>query len=109
EDLIRAASLRNASTWMPQEAGGAASSEFLEQIEAVVTIDTRKDPSDPRPLELVNKTNQFNLNGRRFTESEWRTLLEDPQSFVWTVSYTDKFGPLGKIAVLAGRRAESAP
>jgi len=109
EDLIRAASLRNASTWAPEETGSAASSAFLEQIEAVVTIDTRKDPSDPRPLELVNKTNQFNLNGRRYTESEWRTLLEDPHSFVWTVSYTDKFGPLGNIAVLAGRRAQPAP
>ncbi len=32
---------------------------------------------DTRILELINKTNQFNLNGVRYTESEWRNSLED--------------------------------
>ena len=30
--------------------------------------------AEPRVLELVNKTNQFNLNGRRYTEADWRKL-----------------------------------
>jgi FkbH-like protein len=53
----------------------------------------------------VNKTNQFNLNGIRYTEAEWRQSLQNPGSFVAVVSYRDKFGPLGKIAVLRGERA----
>ncbi len=61
------------------------------------------DP-DPRALELINKTNQFNLNGRRFTESEWQAHLRRPGAFLYVVAYKDKFGPLGKIAVIAGRR-----
>jgi FkbH-like protein len=59
---------------------------------------------DPRALELVNKTNQFNLNGKRYTEAAWQNYLRDPASFLLIASYTDKFGPLGKIAVLAGRQ-----
>jgi len=58
-------------------------------------------------LELVNKTNQFNLNGRRYTEVEWRKQLEQPCGFAMAVSYEDKFGPLGKIAVLCGRHQDN--
>jgi FkbH-like protein len=57
---------------------------------------------DPRVLELINKTNQFNLNGIRYSEAEWRERLASPGSEVAAISYQDKFGPLGRIAVLAG-------
>jgi FkbH-like protein len=49
---------------------------------------------------LINKTNQFNLNGGRVSEGDWNRYLEDSRNVTMTVSYEDKFGPLGKIAVL---------
>jgi FkbH-like protein len=107
EDRIRAASLRAAAGVSTETA--AASTDFLEKAEGVITFDSGKNPHDPRPLELINKTNQFNLNGRRITEAEWRTLLENPDSFTFTVSYQDRFGPLGKIAVVAGTVKNSVP
>ena len=55
-------------------------------------------------MELINKTNQFNLNGRRYTDAEWLESLADSDSFVMSVSYEDKFGPLGKIAAVQGHR-----
>jgi FkbH-like protein len=58
---------------------------------------------DPRALELINKTNQFNLNGARFNESAWISHLQDPAAFLVVVDYEDKFGPLGKIAVITGK------
>src|SRR5262249_340394 len=61
-----------------------------------------------RPLELINKTNQFNLNGVRISEGEWQRDLEDPRTILAVVSYADKFGPLGKIAVLVGRKDEDS-
>ncbi len=69
----------------------------------MIELDLHKRP-DPRALELVNKTNQWNLNGRRETEGDWRARLDDPDTFVLVVSYRDKYGPLGKIAVVRGRR-----
>jgi FkbH-like protein len=104
EDRIRSQSLRRAQP--PKEGANqeAVSSEFLHTIGAEIALDFRKDPNDSRAYELLNKTNQFNLNGRRLTEQEWRLIGEDPRSFVVTVSYQDKFGPLGKIAVLTGRK-----
>ena len=47
----------------------------------------------------MNKTNQFNLNGRRWAEADWHKEARSDQSLIVTVSYEDKFGPLGTIAV----------
>jgi FkbH-like protein len=56
-------------------------------------------------LELINKTNQFNLNGGRVEAGAWQRFLARDDSFVLGVSYGDRFGPLGTIGVVAGTRA----
>jgi FkbH-like protein len=107
EDRLRLQSIRqNAEFQQVVEQGGAAPEAFLEQLNAIVTLDFRLPSTDPRVLELVDKTNQFNLNGIRFSEADWQTALEQPGAFLVAVSYEDKFGQLGKIAVLQGRQRD---
>ncbi len=104
EDAIRRECLRRATPVLESmEGSGASSDRFLQEAEAELTLDFTKDPEDPRAWELVNKTNQFNLNGRRYTERLWREYLHQVDTFLLRVAYKDKFGPLGTIAVLAGR------
>jgi FkbH-like protein len=106
EDAIRQLSVRTAEQFRAENADGNISSEdFLRKAEAEVTLDFRKQPLDPRALELVNKTNQFNLNGRRWGDAEWLTYTQDPGTILVLASYRDKYGPLGKISVLAGRKS----
>jgi FkbH-like protein len=106
EDSIRVESIRRSHAGMAvQEAANATPTGFLEQAEAEMIFNFSKSPLDPRALELVNKTNQFNLNGKRYTEASWHNYILDPESFLLLVSYTDKYGPLGKIAVVAGRQS----
>jgi FkbH-like protein len=104
EDGLRAASLRaNAELQHGMEqASPGAMGDFLRQIDGKLTLSSQKLPLDSRSLELVNKTNQFNLNGRRFQEAEWQNRLNAPEAVFLAVSYRDKYGPLGKIAVIAG-------
>ena len=105
EDRIRAASIRNAAALRRSaEDGAEVLDEFLATADARVAFAHAKEPADPRALELINKTNQFNLNGRRITESEWASYRGRDDTSVMVISYDDKFGPLGKIAVLAGRK-----
>jgi FkbH-like protein len=106
EDAIRLETIRRAATVPPfvSEDSSESANTFLEQAEAQLTLSLIKDPPDPRALELVNKTNQFNLNGRRFTEAGWRDYLKIPNTFLMIAAYRDKYGPLGKIAVIAGRQ-----
>ncbi|HUI83767.1 MAG TPA: HAD-IIIC family phosphatase [Candidatus Binatia bacterium] len=101
DDALRLESIRRSAAFHEQASGGAAPESFLQQIGATITFDFAA--TEPRVLELVNKTNQFNLNGRRYTEADWRKLLSAPGAVWVAVSYEDRFGPLGTIAVVAGR------
>lgn len=101
DDALRLESLRSGAGFR-SEAGASDPEAFLAGLEAEVGLDFRRPPPDARPLELVNKTNQFNLNGRRLGEAEWQRRLGDAGRFLLVASYTDRFGPLGRIAVLEG-------
>ena len=108
EDRFRLTSIRAAAGFLQDYSQGSRQDEFLSQAEGTLTIQFNPPLTDSRVLELVNKTNQFNLNGVRYTEAEWRRYFDPQDSFLLLVSYKDKYGPLGKIAVLAGQREEQA-
>ena len=99
EDRLRMKSLRAVSELADDEVD---SDSFLAKAEAEMTLEWNS--FDERSLQLINKTNQFNLNGVRLDEAEWRERSSDTESILLGVSYTDKFSPLGKISVLLGRQ-----
>jgi FkbH-like protein len=103
EDALRRDSLRAGEAFRTSRGTGAIPDSFLQDAAATLTLQFVGAHPDPRALELVNKTNQFNLNGRRCTEGAWLSYVQDPGTILMEGSYKDKFGPLGKIAVLAGR------
>lgn len=110
DDALRLRSIRDASVWRDApQSPGSLSDEFLKTAEACMVFESAQQNEDARAFELVNKANQFNLNGKRFSESEWRNFFNDPAAFVLTVSYKDKFGPLGKIAVITGKTRGDKP
>jgi FkbH-like protein len=107
EDEFRLRSIRDANVLRKPPVGTPDSlDEFLSHVEAKIHFTFGKSPEDPRAFELINKTNQFNLNGVRFNESAWVNCLKDPAAFLVVVSYEDKYGPLGKIAVIMGNAAD---
>ncbi len=109
EDRLRMQSIRSsAEIRQPADDNAAGFSDaLLEGAEAEVTLKLRKDLNDTRAFELINKTNQFNLNGKRVTEAAWAKYLREPNTFMLTASYKDRFGTLGKIAVMTGHVEES--
>lgn len=110
EDAIRAASLRRAAEFESGAASEPSGSleDFLARVEAEITFAPVDAETEARAFELINKTNQFNINGARLSESEFRAALGRPGAVSLVVSYKDKFGPLGKIAVLLGRAEDAA-
>ena len=104
EDSIRLKSIRGAGVLRESlEATGGSLDDFLQSADASIRFTFGKSAADSRAFELLNKTNQFNLNGKRLSDAAWKTYLNDPATLLMTASYEDKFGPLGKIAVLLGR------
>jgi FkbH-like protein len=56
----------------------------------------------PRIVQLINKTNQFNLTTRRVTDEEIAALIEDNRALTLQVRLTDTFGDNGIIAIVIG-------
>ncbi len=56
----------------------------------------------PRIVQLVNKTNQFNLTTRRITSEEAQAILDDPRALSLQIRLVDRFGDNGIISIIAG-------
>ena len=55
-----------------------------------------------RIVQLINKTNQFNLTTRRYTEEEVLAVMADPRAFGLQLRLIDRFGDNGVIAIVIG-------
>jgi FkbH-like protein len=55
-----------------------------------------------RIVQLINKTNQFNLTTRRVADEEIAALIEDDRALTLQIRLTDTFGDNGIIAIVAG-------
>jgi FkbH-like protein len=104
EDRGRVASLRQSQAFHQTAATSTTLDGVLQSAEGQVSFLYRKTPVDKRALELVNKTNQFNLNGVRYTEALWSSQLAQDGHWLQIAEYQDRFARLGKISVVAGHR-----
>jgi FkbH-like protein len=57
-----------------------------------------------RTTQLINKTNQFNLTTRRYSEDEVAAVMNDPAAFGLQLRLLDRFGDNGIIGIVIGRR-----
>ena len=56
-----------------------------------------------RVVQLINKSNQFNLTTRRYTEEDVLAVMDDPRAFGLQLRLLDRFGDNGVIAIVIGR------
>jgi FkbH-like protein len=61
-----------------------------------------------RIVQLINKTNQFNLTTRRYTEKQVSDLMADPNALALQIRLIDTFGDNGVVAIVIGRLAGDA-
>ena len=70
---------------------------------------TRFDPvGAPRIVQLINKTNQFNLTTRRTTPEAIAGLVADDTALTLQLRLLDRFGDNGIIAIVHGHRDDEA-
>ena len=79
--------------------------EYLKSLEMKLTIREITEEDIPRAAQLTQKTNQFNLTARRYTESDIRRMKADENYRIWIGELEDKFGSYGKV-ILAIVRLE---
>jgi HAD-superfamily phosphatase, subfamily IIIC/FkbH-like domain len=81
------------------ESGGDLT-DYLRGLQMRVTIASATDFTLPRIAQLINKTNQFNVTTRRYTEAEVRALAADRDHWrIYSVHVSDRFGDSGLTGV----------
>ena len=68
--------------------------DFLRSLDIRMTIEQANDFNIPRIAQMTQKTNQFNLTTRRYTETDIRRFLEEGWK-IWCLCVADKFGDNG--------------
>ena len=68
--------------------------DFLKSLEMQLTIKPASELSIPRIAQMTQKTNQFNLTTRRYSEADINKLLSD-NARIYTLSVSDRFGDNG--------------
>jgi FkbH-like protein len=104
EDRDRAAYYQgNAQRAASLEASGDMDS-YLASLDMVCTIAPVDPVSRPRVAQLINKSNQFNLTTRRYSEAEVAAAEADPRRHAVQVRLVDTFGDNGIISVIIADR-----
>ena len=71
--------------------------DFLKSLEMEIEIKEANSFSIPRIAQLTQKTNQFNMTTRRYSEGDIISYNNSPNSFVFSVASKDRFGDNGII------------
>ncbi len=77
--------------------------QYLASLNMEITFQPFNETGRARIAQLINKSNQFNLTTRRYTEAEVAELESDPNCLTMQVRLTDTFGDNGMISVIICR------
>ena len=100
EDGLRLRSIRSAGAFRENARRSALNlDDFLARAQGEVEFVSTNAVSE-RALELINKTNQFNLNGRRVGRARLERALGEGVARLITASYKDRYGPLGVVVAI---------
>lgn len=97
EDQDRTAMYRRRLAGLvPSDAEGGDVGAFLRGLSMRLEIHDRSTGNRDRAVRLINKTNQFNVNGRRFTDAEIAEILA-AGGRLYTATLADRTGLHGEI------------
>ena len=103
EDLNRGEQYRQQAR-RAMAAKTASIEEFYRSLQMRVIIAPATSATMPRVAQLTQKTNQFNLTTRRYTEADIATMAAGPDSAVYCLELDDCFGRNGIVGVVILRR-----
>lgn len=78
----------------------ASFEDFLKSLQIHIKIWRIREDDIRRASQLSQKTNQFNLTTRRYTEKDLHQFVQSGQYNVFIASVEDKFGDNGKTALV---------
>ena len=89
-----------------QEQSFADYKDYLKSLEMKAVIAPFEPIYMARIAQLTNKSNQFNLTTKRFSQSEIENIAQNPQFITLYGKLEDKFGDNGVVSVVIGEKEE---
>jgi FkbH-like protein len=80
----------------------ASLDDYLSSLEMSADIHPVNEENMLRVVQLLAKTNQFNLTTRRHTEEDVRQMLAQPAALGLALRLADRFGDYGLVSVVLG-------
>ncbi len=99
EDRARGASYQAEAARRRLQADTGDLGSYLRSLEMRLEIALADPFAIPRVAQLTQKTNQFNLTTRRYSEEDIRRLADSPGADVISLKYRDRFGDSGIVGV----------
>ena len=87
---------RRLTTLVPSDVQGADLANYLRSLQMELQIHDRSRGERSRAVQLIHKTNQFNLNGHRLGDDEVGAMLA-AGGRLYTATLTDRSGTHGEI------------
>jgi FkbH-like protein len=72
--------------------------DYLKNLEIKIKVAEANSKNIPRVSQLTQKTNQFNVTTRRYSEDDIRNFIKNG-SKIWTLEVWDRFGEYGLTGV----------
>jgi FkbH-like protein len=106
EDLRRAGFYQDNAKRASLEKQVGGVDAYLASLDMTITFQPFDATGRERIVQLINKSNQYNLMTRRYTDPEVMEAASDPDVFTLQVRLTDTFGDNGMISVVICKSAE---
>ena len=108
EDMMRTRQYEDNSKREAAREQATDMQSYLRSLEMTLHWSRFTQVDQARVVQLINKTNQFNLTTRRYSANEVANLLDDPAVVALQMRLADKFGDNGIIAIIIGYRTDEA-
>ena len=103
EDIGRSASYQARHVFTDIEHDKNAMNSFLQSLQSAVVIESVKDGSVDRIVQLIRKTNQFNLNQNKYTVDELRSMSDT----VVVIRLKDRSQDYGIVSVVITKKIDN--
>lgn len=108
EDAVKADMYKQQFKREESKYNSSSIEDYLASLQMEIYIDINNTTQTARISQLSQKTNQFNLTTKRYTESQIEAFLSDENIDVISLSVKDKFGDNGLTGVCIVKKTDSA-
>lgn len=100
EDLKKTQMYQNEAKRKQEMSESLNLDDYIAKLEMVADIHRMRDSELERVVQLINKTNQFNVTTKRYTQAEVEEIAANPNNVIYVVYSFDKYGDSGLISVI---------